>query len=213
MNPRLTPTVLLFTLLLAPLAGTASAAPAERAAKARECEELRMKYAASDAYRPDDDVVADLHTQCSEQMLNKDYAKAIELAERGLKRNPYHIQLLMLQAAAYRASGNEAKADEIRTLWFGLMDSILDSGDGLSYGNAFRVISIEEEDAVLRALQLTSTEKRSVERRGHQYDVLAAEDTKNRQRRDVYFNTDLLRKWQARQAALRAAGARPAAKP
>ena len=100
MNSRSHLSILLASLALALLAASVRAAPSdrEREDKARECEALRMKYAASDAYNPYDDVVSDLRVQCSDQMLNKDFAKAIELAERGLKRDPYNIHLLMMEA-------------------------------------------------------------------------------------------------------------------
>lgn len=212
MNSRPHLSVLLVSLALGLLAASVRAAPSdrEREDKARECEALRLKYAGSDAYNPYDDVVSDLRVQCSDQMLNKDFAKAIELAERGLKRDPYNIHLLMMAASAYRAAGNTAKADEVRALWYGLMDSIITTADGLSYRTAFRVISMDEEDAVLQVLQLRSNDKRSVERKGSQYDIITAEDPKTGRTQDIYFNVDLPKQWQARQAARHAASPKPA---
>ncbi len=213
MNSCLPFPLLLLSVALAALASPAHALPPDRAAKAKECENLRMKYAASTAYNPYDDAVSEIRVQCSEAMFNKDFARAIELAERGLRRDPYNIPLLIVEASAYRATGDTAKADEARARWFGLMDSILEAGDGLSYATAFRVISIDEEDAVLRALQLTSTEKRSVQRRGVEYDVLQARDTQTGENREVYFNVDLPKKWQARQTARRETPGGPARAP
>jgi hypothetical protein len=212
MNLRLPLAVLVISLALAPLSGAGLPTPAERAAKAKKYAALRLNYAASDAYHPDDDVVGDLRVQCAEQMLAKEYAKVIELAERGLRRNPYNIHLLKVQASAYRAVGDMAKADEARALWFGLMDSILDSGDGFSYGTAFRVIAIDEEDAVLQGLLLASDERRSVVRKGIQYDLLTARNIRTGDSREVYFNVDLPKKWQDRQIAKRSAPA-PVAPP
>jgi len=211
MNPRLPLSVLLPALALASLAGPvrAAAADGDREAKAKECEALRLKYAASDAYHPYDDVVSDLRFQCSEQMFNKDYARAIEIAERGLKRDPYNIHLLMMEATAYRLSGNTEKAEEIRTFWTGLVDSIVNNGDGDGYSTAYRVISLDEEDAVLRVLLLRPSDKRLVERRGSQYEIVTAADAKGGGKREVYFNVDLPRQWQARQAARHQAPAKP----
>ncbi len=211
MNPRLPLSVLLPVLAFAALAGPvrAAASDRDRENKAKEYEALRLKYAASDAYNPYDDVVSDLRVQCSEQMFNKDYARAIEIAERGLKRDPYNIHLLMMEASAYRSSGNIAKADEVRAFWTGLVDSIfINDGDG--YNTAYRVISQDEEDAVLRVLQLRPTDKRSVERRGSQYDIVSAENPKEGGRREIYFNVDLPKRWQARQAARHEAPPKPA---
>jgi len=208
MNPRLPLIVLFLSLGLAPLSGADLPTPAERAAKAKEYAALRLNYAATAAYHPYDDVVSDLRVQCAEQMLAKDYAKVIELADRGLLRDPYNVFLLKMKSNACRAAGDPAKADEVRALWYGLMDSIIDSGDGLSYSTAFHVITIDEEDATLQALQLTSEERRSVVHRGTEFDVHTARNIKTGDVREVYFNIDLPKKWQDRQIAKRAAAAR-----
>ncbi len=210
MNPRLLLAVMLLSLGLAPLSGADLPTAAQRAAKAKEYAALRLAYAASDAYRPFDPVLNDIRVQCADQMLAKAYDKVIELAGRGLRRDPYNIQLLRIQFNAYRAIGDTAKADEVRALWFALMDSILDSGDGLSFGSAIQVITIDEEDAVLQALQLSSEDQRSVARKGVQYDVIAARNTKTGDIRDIYFNVDVPKKWQDRQIARRNAPATPA---
>ncbi len=201
MNSRLRPYVLLASLTLASVTGAVRAAPVDRAQKSKECEALRMNYAASAAYHPYDDVVGSLRVQCSEQMVNKNFAKVIELVELGLRRDPYNIHLLRTEAAAYRASGNPEKAEEIRALWYGLMDSILNSGDGLGYRSAFQVITTDEEDAVLETLHLVSNDKRTITRKGVQYDVFKAEDTETHESREVYFNVDRPKRWQAQQAA------------
>ena len=91
MNLRLPLIVLVVSLTLAPLAGADLPTPEQRAAKAKEYAALRLKFAASDAYHPDDDVVSDLRVQCAEQMLAKEYGKVIELAS-GLAANDRVIE-------------------------------------------------------------------------------------------------------------------------
>jgi hypothetical protein len=201
MTTRLPLLLLFLSAFLIPLPGQDQAPPSDREAKAKESAELRLSYAASDAYSPYNSDVGDLRVQCIEQMDKKDYAKVIELAGRGLLKDQYNIQLLILQAAAYRATGEIEKAERARVQWFGLVDSILNSGDGRSFDTAFRVISVDEEYAVLMVLRLEPGSQKLVEHNGSEFDVLTVKDTRSGDGAELYFNIDLPKKWLNRQLA------------
>jgi hypothetical protein len=196
MTTRLSLLILFLSAFLSPLPGQTTQPSSDRAAKAKESAELRLGYAASDAYNPYDGEVREIREQCSELLASKDFAKAIELAERGLLKDRYNIQLLMLQASAYRAAGDVEKADKTRQKWIGLVDSIIiNSGDGRSFATAFRVISVDEEYAVLAILHLEMVRQQLVEHNGSEFDLLEVKDARSGNEEEIYFNIDLPKKW------------------
>ncbi len=176
---------------------TASApAPEERAARAEAHRKLRLEYAASPAYNPYASETGESRKRASELLEEKkDFAGAIAEAAKGLEHDRFNIQLLMTKAAAHRAAGDIAQADETRQRWMALMDSILESGDGRSFETAFQVISVDEEYAVLGIFRLEMENQRLIEHEGHQYDVLEARSPKSGNTLTIYFNIDLPKQW------------------
>ena len=134
-------------------------------------------------------------------MKQKAFAQAVAEADRGLTKDRYNISLLILRAAAYRALRNIEKADEGRKLWRSLMDSILVSGDGKEFASAFRVISVEEEYAVLQVLGLNLVSQSLVERDRSEFDVMLVQDPESGKQFQLYFNIDLPKKWLAAKLA------------
>lgn len=181
----------------APAAPAAASAPApeERALRADAHRKLRLAYAASAAYNPYASQVGESRKRSSELLDKEDFAGAIVEAAKGLEHDRYNIQLLMTRAAAYRAAGDIAQADETRGRWMALMDSILESGDGRSFETAFQVISVDEEYAVLRIFRLEMENQRLIDHEGHQYDVLEARAPKSGDTLTIYFNIDLPKQW------------------
>jgi len=139
--------------------------------------------------------VADAKKKCSDLMKGKAFAAAIDQADRGLLADKYNIDLLIAKAAAYRALGNLEKAGEVRQQWMSLMDSILASGDGRDFATAFRVISVDEEYAVLRIMRIDRLTQSLVEHEGSQFDILSAKDPESGKELQLYFNIDLPMKW------------------
>jgi Domain of unknown function (DUF4919) len=182
-------------ILLVPLfAAEPDAARAERAKKAGE---ERLQYAASPEYDPYGSAGHDSLEHANALLEKKDFAAAIEETQKGLAKDRLNIQLLMLQAAAYRAQGDAAKADEVRQRWISLVDSILRSGDGRSFGTAFQVISVDEEYALTNVLGLQVTGQSLVENGGSEFDQLKVKSAKTGDDFDLYFNVDLPKRWLA----------------
>ena len=167
----------------------------ERQAQAQKALELRLSYAASADYDPystaDSDVLKKARGLYQEQKLQE----AIDEAAKGLKKYKYNIDLLILQASAYRKLEIIDKADEIRRQWFALMDSILNSGDGRGFDTAYKVITIAEEYTTLRLLGLEVVSQSLVGNKGSAFDVMTVKDAKSGEKFAVYFNIDLINKW------------------
>jgi hypothetical protein len=95
-------------------------------------------------------------------------------------------------AAAYKALGHDAEFQKELLIAKGLMQSILDSGDGKSQKTAYVVINTSEEYAVLEFLGIRATGQSLILGHTNQtsggpaYDVLHA--TQNGQNMDIYFD-------------------------
>ena len=177
------------------LHGQAVTLTPEQAARAKAATELRLGYAASKDYDPYNPAVADAEKKCSDLMKRKSFAAAVEEAERGLRGDKYNIDLLIAKAAALRALGKTAQAEEVRQQWMALMDSILVSGDGKDFATAFRVISVDEEYSVLRLMRIERVTQALVEHDSSQFDVLSVKDPEAGKEFQLYFNIDLPMKW------------------
>jgi hypothetical protein len=80
----------------------------------------------------------------------KDHKKAFELSERWLAKCPVDADIHTLRSAAATALGDIKSYVHHLYFAYGLMQSVMQSGDGLTTKTAFKVISVAEEYSVLR---------------------------------------------------------------
>lgn len=198
------PSALLFCLgLLAPLLTSSlraeDVAPNPRATRAKEAAAARMAYASSPDYNPYDTTAGDAAQAIGQRLKKGEFAAAIAEATVALEKAPYDINLLMSLSAAYRGAGDTAKSDATRARWIALIDSIVDSGDGRSFGTAFKVISVHEEYAVIRALNLQPTGQALQTHNGEAFDVMKVKAPKLEQEFELYFNVNLPHSWLQRE--------------
>ncbi len=172
-------------------------APSDRNARADAHLKLRLEYAASAAYNPYAPGLQDIRRKSAGLLEAGDFDRAIAEAETGLALDRLNIDLLMAEAAAYRAKGDLPKADELRGRWMSLVDSIIDRrrGDGKSFATAFQVISVDEEYAVLAVFKLRRVQQSLVENGGRQYDVLNVQSKETGEEFELFFNVDIPMKW------------------
>ena len=85
------------------------------------------------------------------------FLELLSVSTPWLESCPVDIDFHLLQAVALSSSGREAEANLHAQWWRGLIQSILASGDGETPETAWVVISVGEEYAVLRALNLKRT--------------------------------------------------------
>src|SRR5580704_6581382 len=123
----------------------------------------------------------------------KDYQKLLDTANGFIAQDFVEIRSHFAAATAYRALGHEEEAQKELVLAKGLMQSILDSGDGKSQKTAYVVINTAEEYAVLEFLGIRAAGQQSLilghtnqTSGGPAYDLLKA--TKNGQEMDIYFD-------------------------
>ena len=91
---------------------------------------------------------------------------------------------------ANREMGDSVKAEFLKAVFRGLIDSIRNSGDGKSPEKAWVIISVHEEYVMLRVMGLRPSGQSLVMDKGHAYDVMKAKDEDGKEE-TFYFNTDI----------------------
>jgi hypothetical protein len=123
----------------------------------------------------------------------KDYQKLLDTANGFIAQDFVDIRSHFAAATAYKALGHDAEFQKELAIAKGLMQSILDSGDGKSQKTAYVVINTSEEYAVLEFLGIRASGQQSLilghtnqTSGGPAFDVLKA--AKNGQDMDIYFD-------------------------
>ena len=185
-------------ILLLFISATVSAeeqAADDRAARAEAYLKMRMQYAESTDYNPYAAEIHEIKKQSRELLEKGDFEGAIQEATKGLAIDRLNINLLMIQAAAYRAKGDLQKADETRQTWVSLVDSIVRHGDGKSFETAFQVISLDEEYAVVSLFRLEMVKQRLVRHNQSEFDVLTVRPRGSGNDFQMFFNVDIPKGW------------------
>jgi len=156
---------------------------------------LRMKYTETKNYTPGG-LSPEIRNRMYTAMNEKRYQDARAMAEDVLKKNFVDISAHLVAGMANEALGDTAKFEFHKQVFSGLISSIMDDGDGQSRENAFTVISIPEEYAVLDYLRLTRDKQFSASGDGHMYDVFSVTDKESGGTLKLYFNTDII--WKTR---------------
>lgn len=98
--------------------------------------------------------VQEVASRASTALVNRDFDEVVAVTSAPLDRCPVWAQLHLWRMAALRSLGREEEAD-VHKRWFtGLIQSVLDSGDGKTPETPYVTISISEENAVLARLGL-----------------------------------------------------------
>ena len=122
-------------------------------------------------------------------LAQRNWAEAVKQAEAVLEKNYVDANAHMVAAVAYREQGDAEKAKLHRRWADGLLESIKAGGDGKSAETAWHVISISEEYAVLRSMNLRAVGQSLANDKGHAYDVMKTLDPQNAEA-TFYFNVD-----------------------
>jgi hypothetical protein len=161
---------------------------AKRAAGPVDYQALRFAFFETPAYNPLAGMIIQRNLW---GVLNQgNYAEAAKQAESVLEKNYVDVNAHMVAHIAYRELKDEAKAVLHRRWADGLLGSIRSGGDGKSPANAWHVISISEEYAVLRAMGLRPTEQSLINDKGHAYDAMKTVDPQTKAEATYYFNVD-----------------------
>lgn len=151
---------------------------------------LRISYMDSPEYKAAKDTSGPEKAMFGE-LDKKDYPAALKDAEKVLDSEFVNIDAHYVALVSNREMGAAEKAEFHRTVFHGLIDSILHSGDGKSMEKAWVVINVHEEYVVLRALGFRPGEQSLMHKDGHSYDVMKVKNTEDGTEQTFYFNVDI----------------------
>jgi hypothetical protein len=121
--------------------------------------ELRHAFAASPAFSGS--WVADPERQLAMKALEEKRSQDfLLLSAAWLQKLPVDARVHLARAAVLAEAGDFVAAAHHRFAFYGLLESILASGDGRSMNTAFRVISVDEEYTVLSFMGETVSKQR-----------------------------------------------------
>jgi hypothetical protein len=180
--------VLLFLPLFAPLF-VENAVCEDRDPSIELFRNLRLYYTETPRYNP---YAANEAQQAMFVALReKQYKKALEHAQSVLEKNYVNIDAHFICAVAYKEIGEQDRYKFHQYVMYGLVDSILSSGDGKTPETAYHVISVDEEYAVLNTLGFKVVKQSLMESKGHSYDKMEVLHMKSKEPGMIYFNVDM----------------------
>lgn len=99
---------------------------------------------------------------------------------------------------AYTELGDPKKAARHKAIYLGLINSVLAEGNGETFEKAYKVVTVEEAYAVMRALGFSVWGRTSGTRSGQWFEIISATDQKSGSLIKVHFNIDVPHAIQAR---------------
>lgn len=117
-----------------------------------------------------------------------EFGKAYEIASTWLNQCPIDASAHMWAFGALKQLGEVEKAEEHKRWYWGIIDSILKTGDGKSPETAYVTISISEEYKVLQYFRLKPVEQSVVNGSPTVDKFIAAPTNGNGNNVSIYFN-------------------------
>ena len=156
--------------------------------------ELRLAYTETPEYHPYGGD-RDTRQKMFASLQAKQFDQAVESAEKILATNFVEINAHFVAYVANRELGHTDKATFHKFMFDGLIKSINGSSDGLSPETAFVVISTDEEYVLFNFLGLRPAEQSLVNRNGHSFDRMTANNPKTNETVVYFFNIDKPFNW------------------
>lgn len=152
---------------------------------------LRQAFARTSRDTPDPDLDLD-PAPVEHELKNGERAAALVALDRMMEGRWIDVPAHAVAASLAERMKNTDRFVLHRAFERGLLDSILDSGDGRSFETAWTVVTFAEESVVLDRLRLHGGARTLVERDGHHYDVHTFRDEALGRETVVHFNIDAL---------------------
>lgn len=151
---------------------------------------LRLSYMDSPEYEHARDTT-DSEKAMLTAFAKRDFATAIQEAEKVLASDYVNIEAHFVDSLANRQAGNEQQAEFHHIVFRGLIDSIRKSGDGKSTKTAWVVITVHEEYVFLQVLKYQISEQSLIGENGHSYDKMKVKSPDDGSEQTFYFNADI----------------------
>ena len=123
---------------------------------------------------------------------DKNYKEAFKQVEKFIEKYPIEIDGYYYAYKSVKELGDENKAKFYKAILLGLLNSIQDGKDGLSEESAFEVISISEEENMIRFSGYSINSKRETyDSNGHTFDKFSVINKNTGEIITIYFNIDI----------------------
>jgi hypothetical protein len=152
---------------------------------------LRMAYTKTKDFTPYDVKLSEVHKSIVNSIKSSKYDEALALADSIFQYNYVDPKMHLYCGHIYRQLNDTAKSNYHYSCYEGLINSIIQSGDGRSAETAFIVITTDEEYAVLNWYRLKLIEQSLINIDGHTFDLIQVEDEKANAEYEIYFNIDI----------------------
>ena len=130
-----------------------------------------------------------LRTKLADSLKAKKFDDVVKTAQEILQTDFVNPNVHFIAARTYQSLKDEKRAQFHTGIYVGLVNSILNEGNGESTKTAYHIISEDEATAVLTALELRRTGETTLDEGGHKYNVVTVADATNATAK-VYFNID-----------------------
>jgi hypothetical protein len=147
----------------------------------------REAYTQTANYHPDKPEEETALTKMQELERNGQYEEIVIYANELLKFSPFNLDALNHQVGAYERLDKQREMTEAVNRWVGIFDSILLSGDGTSFDNAYKIIAFSEEARMLEFLGMTLESRKLVAHNDKTYHFLTVVNPKTNKNYEVYF--------------------------
>lgn len=131
-------------------------------------------------------------------LAEKRFQDAIKIAEGILSTVFISPDTHAALSRAYAELSDAKKAALHKAIYLGLINSVLAEGNGETFATAYKVVTVEEAHAVMRALGLSVWGQATDTRSGQWFEVISATDQKTGNVIKLHFNIDIPRAIQAR---------------
>lgn len=130
---------------------------------------LRKAYVASDAYRPLKHITKTKLMQITNSAA--DFEDVAATCQAILAANPLDLEARILLGTAQEKLGKVADAEKTHTFAERMLDAILATGDGKSFGTAFKLVSETEAWIVMRSFGIKAKSQERHRRAEGIFDV------------------------------------------
>ena len=155
---------------------------------------LRITFTKTNNYEPYDDEFEDPFDPVYDFIKSQNYSKAIDVLDSLLEKCYVNIKAHLYCGYVYKLMGDSVKSKYHYNIYNGLIESILNYGDGSVPQKAFIVIFVEEEYLLLDAVNMSMSSQSLESINDHNFDLLTVFDKETKEKRKLYFNIDLLSK-------------------
>ena len=152
---------------------------------------LRMAYTKTNDYSPYDSDISDSLKKAVTFIDSIKYDKALKILFSIQKHNFVNIPSHLYCGYIYKQTGDSIKSDYHYNIYDGLLNSIYESGDGISPKTAFLVITTKEEYALLDWFRLQFNRQSLINSDGYSFDLMEVTDPESGDDFEIYFNIEL----------------------